>query len=121
MLCGVAVLVTADRAELRELASLLRDEGLFVVTASSAPECLLRAAAQRPEVVIVDLALCGSQATLVRGLVSLVPGVSLIVTSDAPVDDAVLARFQDIRARILTKPYTAADVVRVIEQVLMRA
>ena len=88
------------------------------MTAGSGPECLLRAAAQSPEVVIVDFVRGDSHATLVRGLASLVPNAGVIVTSDTPSEDRSVA-WGTARARILPKPYTTSELVHAVEQALI--
>jgi hypothetical protein len=79
VLCGASVLVVGEDIEqLRSLSQLLREEGVTPVTATSAPECIVRVTAQRPEVVIADRAL---GATLASMLSAVAPQLPMIVVA----------------------------------------
>ena len=112
ILGGAAVLLVSDDArQLYRLSRIVRAGRAVVATATSAAECLIRALAQRPEVIVVDAS--GTDVVaLERSLGELVPNIPLIVTSEQPID----AR---LRATPLRKPFTISDLFATLERVLL--
>jgi DNA-binding response OmpR family regulator len=88
-----------------------------VVTATSAPECVVRVAAQRPEVVLADLALGMS---LARMLASVAPQCQLIVTTPVQLARSPeVAAFAAAGAQVLVKPFEREELLLLLEAALI--
>ena len=79
-MCGASVLlVEGDVSSTHALATVLREEGVNVITAQSGPEVFVRVAAQRPEAVIVDQ----SQGSMFATIAALAPHVPILLATSA--------------------------------------
>jgi CheY-like chemotaxis protein len=115
VLCGASVLVVGEDIERVEaLSQILREERVALVTATSAPECLVHVTAQRPEVVIVDHALGVS---LANTLATVAPRLPIIVTSAG--DDC--EQFANPNAYVLDPPHTRVALLGLLETALLGA
>jgi CheY-like chemotaxis protein len=122
ILCGASVLlVDDDVTQLRALAEILRSEQVSVVTATSAPECLIRAAAQRPEVIVLDLSLPGGDAVaLTRSLSALDASLPVILMTGLPSDHPSVTRtLEASNAWFLPKPFEPGELFIALEQALI--
>ena len=122
ILCGASVLlVDDDLCQLRALAEILRAEHVSVVTATSAPECLIRVMAQRPEVIVLDLHLPGSDAvTLTRNVSMIDSSVPFILTTGMPSDHPTVTRtLAATQGWFLPKPFDPGELFTVLEQALI--
>ena len=122
ILCGASVLlVDDDLHQLRALAEILRTERISVVTATSGPECLIRVMAQRPEVVVLDLNVPGSDpVTLSNSLAKLDAALPVILTTGLPHDHPVVIRtLAATNGWFLPKPFDPAALFLVLEQALI--
>lgn len=114
VLCGAAVLVAGeDHEQIQSLLRILREEGVAPVTAMSASECLVRVTAQRPEVVIADLALGTALASM---LPVVAPHVPMIVTTSGSDD---VRTFASTNAHVLDPPFTRTALLGLLETVLL--
>jgi CheY-like chemotaxis protein/anti-sigma regulatory factor (Ser/Thr protein kinase) len=122
ILCGASVLlVDDDLHQLRALAEILRGERISVVTATSGPECLIRVMAQRPEVVVLDLNVPGSDpVTLANSLAKVDAALPVILTTGLPSDHpAVVRTLAATHGWFLPKPFDPAALFLVLEHALM--
>jgi len=122
ILCGASVLLVDDDVrQLRALAEILRSEHVTVVTATSAPECLIRVAAQRPEVIVLDLNVRGTDVlSLWRSLSMIEPRKPIILTTGLPPDHPVVVRALEVtNAWFLAKPFKVSELFVVLEQALI--
>ncbi len=122
ILCGASVLlVDDDVTQLRALAEILRAEHVSVVTATSAPECLIRVVAQRPEVVVLDLSVPGTDAVgLTKSLAAIDASLPVILTTGLPSDHPSVTRtLAASHAWFLPKPFEPGDLFVALEQALI--
>ena len=122
VLCGASVLlVDDDLHQLRALAEILRGERVSVVTATSGPECLIRVMAQRPEVVVLDLNVPGSDpVTLTRSLAKIDAALPVILTTGMPQDHPTVVRtLAATNGWFLPKPFDPSALFLVLEQALI--
>jgi CheY-like chemotaxis protein len=113
VLCGASVLIVGEDPErLHAMSEILREERVALVTATSAPECLVRVTAQPPDVVIADHAV---GVALASTLVTVAPRLPMIVTS-AGDNEAV---FANTNAYVLDPPHTRVALLGLLETVLL--
>ncbi|HEX4058906.1 MAG TPA: response regulator [Galbitalea sp.] len=112
----VRVLVVEDSDDQRDLLrAYLEKAGCAVVTVKSAEEAIPAYADSEPELAVVDLVLPGMDGwTLIDKLRAEVPDCAIAVTS---VLDS--RKYPDADA-ILPKPFTRAQILQVLEQVVPR-
>jgi len=107
VVCAAPILVVDDDpAQLQAITTILQTARLAVSTASSGAEALVRAAVQRPEIIVTEAilhgALCGP---MLRALRSVAPQAAIVVATTLPADDARLApALRRVRALYVPKP-----------------
>ena len=122
VLCGASVLLVDDNAaQLYALAELLRGELVAVATATSAPECLIRAQTQRPEVIVLDVHLDGTDVSvLARNLLAIDARMPIIVSTGLPRNHAAVQRALDATNGVfLPKPFELDQLCVLLERALV--
>lgn len=122
VLCGASVLLVDDNAaQLYALAELLRGELVAVATATSAPECLIRAQTQRPEVIVLDVHLDGTDVSvLARNLLAIDARMPIIVSTGLPRNHAAVQRALDAtNGVLLPKPFELDQLCVLLERALV--
>ena len=123
VLCGASVLLVDDNtAQLSALAELLRGELVAVATATSAPECLIRAQTQRPEAIVLDVNLDGSDVSvLARNLLAIDARMPIIVSTGLPRHHTAVKRVLDATNGVfLPKPFELDHLCVLLERALVR-
>ena len=116
-LCGTSVLVVdVDAEQVQTLRDTLQEHGVTVATATSAPECLVRLAAERPDAVVLDLSLGSAFAST---LALALPDIPIIATTTAAEHAAAAEALSRANAYIVGKPYRCGELVVLLEQILI--
>lgn len=111
-----ALVIDEDRKVQDSLLSLLSDRRYRVITVSSAEEALDLVERARFDLVLCDVRLRGiSGIELYRRLQHRIPSFVFLTTDAFPADMREL--FSEPNQAVLPKPFTAADVVRVLDQI----
>lgn len=105
--CAAPILVVDDDpAQLHAVTTMLRAARFAVATASSSAEALVRAAVQRPELIVTEAVLLGTPcAAMLTALRDLAPHAAILVTTAlAPSDPRIAPALRIARASYLPKP-----------------